>query len=483
VGEYQDANNDAAAVVVPITGGVSGAGVETAPADVNSNPAADLVDVACPAAGSCEGVGEYDTTAGVQQNMVVPITGGVPGTATGVALPADTSAYAYMTFSGLSCSSSVLCVAAGSYYGSGNYEQPAVMQITGAGATAVESASPANANTSPAYAAFSVDYGSPVACVPSGPCLATGYYSTAANEEAFSGLVAEISANGGVGSTVTTPAPADVETSGPNGVGPEDYPYYGTACTASGSCLATGGYFQNLGHYLPYMLSEQAPLTISSSSPTGATQGSAYQATLMAAGAWGSYNWSISSGSLPAGLSLNQQTGVISGTPTGSGSSSFTVQVTGTGSPVQTATEALSLTVAQVAATTTTTNHAPPPTPTVKLLSSSTAVSGNRLGVKLACSGAACGGTVKLEVNKTVTVKRGKKRVRKHEMVVLGSVRYAVAIGGTKTLEVALNGAGKRALANAKNERLAVTVVATVAGGEQVSRRETISAVVKRKKR
>ncbi len=39
------------------------------------------------------------------------------------------------------------------------------------------------------------------------------------------------------------------------------------------------------------------------------------------------YNWTVSAGSLPAGLSLNAQTGVISGTPTTGGTHSFTLRI------------------------------------------------------------------------------------------------------------------------------------------------------------
>ena len=51
-------------------------------------------------------------------------------------------------------------------------------------------------------------------------------------------------------------------------------------------------------------------------------------AILSATGGTGAYTWSIASGSLPSGLSLNPQGGVISGTPTAQGSSTFTVKVT-----------------------------------------------------------------------------------------------------------------------------------------------------------
>ena len=58
------------------------------------------------------------------------------------------------------------------------------------------------------------------------------------------------------------------------------------------------------------------------------------------------YSWRISSGALPAGLILNSTMGTISGTPTSEGTINFTVQATDTGPPVQTASRALSLTIA-----------------------------------------------------------------------------------------------------------------------------------------
>jgi hypothetical protein len=61
--------------------------------------------------------------------------------------------------------------------------------------------------------------------------------------------------------------------------------------------------------------------------PNGA-QGVPYSATLGAAGGSPPYTWSITTGTLPAGLSLDPNSGVISGTPTTPGASPFTVQVT-----------------------------------------------------------------------------------------------------------------------------------------------------------
>ncbi|PSH04763.1 MAG: hypothetical protein CXZ00_05165 [Acidobacteria bacterium] len=53
-----------------------------------------------------------------------------------------------------------------------------------------------------------------------------------------------------------------------------------------------------------------------------------YTATLQITGGTAPYSWSVSSGSLPAGLTLTGATGTISGTPTTSGTSAFTVVAT-----------------------------------------------------------------------------------------------------------------------------------------------------------
>lgn len=69
-------------------------------------------------------------------------------------------------------------------------------------------------------------------------------------------------------------------------------------------------------------------LVISGTLP-GGQQGVAYSSSaLSASGGHGGNVWSIASGSLPSGLSLNSSTGEVAGTPTVSGTFSFTVRVT-----------------------------------------------------------------------------------------------------------------------------------------------------------
>src|SRR5262249_28755576 len=91
-----------------------------------------------------------------------------------------------------------------------------------------------------------------------------------------------------------------------------------------------------------------SPLTITTTTLPAATVGAAYTTTLTATGGTPPYSWSIASGTLPAGLTLAASTGVISGTPTTAGASSFTVQVTS--AAWDSATAPLSITVNTAAA-------------------------------------------------------------------------------------------------------------------------------------
>jgi Zn finger protein HypA/HybF involved in hydrogenase expression len=58
-----------------------------------------------------------------------------------------------------------------------------------------------------------------------------------------------------------------------------------------------------------------------------ATAGTAYSATMKVTGGAAPFTFSLTSGSLPAGLTLNTSTGVISGTPTTVGTANFTIKV------------------------------------------------------------------------------------------------------------------------------------------------------------
>jgi hypothetical protein len=84
------------------------------------------------------------------------------------------------------------------------------------------------------------------------------------------------------------------------------------------------------------------PLTITTTALPNATDGTAYSATITATGGAAPYSFSVTSGTLPIGLSLSN-VGVLSGAPSVYGTFNFTVTATDSSSPVQSAPVALTL--------------------------------------------------------------------------------------------------------------------------------------------
>ncbi|MGV1909782.1 putative Ig domain-containing protein [Agrobacterium vitis] len=76
---------------------------------------------------------------------------------------------------------------------------------------------------------------------------------------------------------------------------------------------------------------------------TAATVGTAYSETVTASGGTSPYTYAVSSGTLPAGMSLNTSTGEISGTPTTAGSASFTISATDANSATSSASYSLAV--------------------------------------------------------------------------------------------------------------------------------------------
>jgi len=75
-------------------------------------------------------------------------------------------------------------------------------------------------------------------------------------------------------------------------------------------------------------IATEGALQITTTSLPDGTINVEYTAPVQAVGGTNSYTWDISAGVLPAGLTLDTNTGVIAGTPTAKGDFSFTVKVT-----------------------------------------------------------------------------------------------------------------------------------------------------------
>jgi large repetitive protein len=86
-------------------------------------------------------------------------------------------------------------------------------------------------------------------------------------------------------------------------------------------------------------------VAISTPSLPGGMVGLAYTTTIAATGGLSPYTFSVTTGTLPAGLTLTPSTGAISGAPTAPGSSTFTVQVADSETQVVTATQSYTITI------------------------------------------------------------------------------------------------------------------------------------------
>ncbi|MGB7172861.1 MAG: Ig domain-containing protein, partial [Candidatus Acidiferrales bacterium] len=91
----------------------------------------------------------------------------------------------------------------------------------------------------------------------------------------------------------------------------------------------------------------QAPssLQINTTSLLGGVVGQGYSVALQASGGSPGYSWSVASGQFPPGLALDSASGAIGGIPTATGQFSFAMQVSDSATPMNTASQSLSITI------------------------------------------------------------------------------------------------------------------------------------------
>ena len=132
----------------------------------------------------------------------------------------------------------------------------------------------------------------------------TGTNFTGATSVSFGGASASFTVNSATSIIATSPA----------GTGTVDV----VVTNSSGSSATSAA---DRFTYIPTLI-------LSPVSLPAATAETAYSQTLTASGGTAPYTYAVSSGALPAGISLNPTTGVLSGTPTAAGSFSFTITAT-----------------------------------------------------------------------------------------------------------------------------------------------------------
>jgi hypothetical protein len=97
---------------------------------------------------------------------------------------------------------------------------------------------------------------------------------------------------------------------------------------SSGSFHPTAAGQQLLAQVVQNTIEQFPPVVITPPGLPAGTAGQPYAGTLYATGGIAPYDWSVVAGSLPGGLSLDAATGVISGTPLGTGGSAVDLTAT-----------------------------------------------------------------------------------------------------------------------------------------------------------
>jgi hypothetical protein len=437
VGEYFDTSIHRQAMVATETGGIFAAATEvTLPANAGTSPNAYLDGISCSSAGNCTAVGDYEDSSNNYQAMVATETGGSFGTATEVTPPANAGSDPEAMLYGVSCTSVGNCTADGQYYDTSNHYQAMVVTETGGSfAAATEVTPPANAGTNP----FASLWG--ISCSSAGSCTAAGRYDDSSNH-AQAMVTTEAGGSFGTATEVTLPANA--------GTNPGAF-LFGIGCSSAGICTAVGRYEDASSHSQAMVVSSVPSLALTSASLPSGIVDRKYSASLSASGGVESYTYSISSGKLPRGLSLDSSTGVISGTPKSAGTTSITFEVADPGPPAQQAGAVLSLTIVG---------------PKIVIASKRVVLAGKTLvaPVKLTCKTETCSGSVELQGKST-----------KAHRVVVASARYRLAKGKNKTFDLDLTPTGQSVLATVAEKPLHETIVATVMGGRTVKRNVLVS--------
>ena len=209
----------------------------TAPANASSEPKVLFDWGACPTAGYCAGVGSYKDENENEEAMAATRIDGAWGQAVQITLPPGAAMSGQKAGFGfpepsVACTEPGECVAVGHYIKEGGGEAAMVVAETGGvWGTASEIKSPSDAASNPQASLGSL------ACPAAGSCVARGEYSDE-NGDREAMVAVETNGSWGKASAITLPANAASSS--------RSYVFRSfsgsVACSAAGSCVATGEY-------------------------------------------------------------------------------------------------------------------------------------------------------------------------------------------------------------------------------------------------
>jgi hypothetical protein len=229
----------------------------------------DFYSVSCTAPGNCVAAGGYSDTANHAQAMVITERRGHWGQATEVTPPANAAAIPSALLTAVACPRSGSCVAVGRYMTMAGITTPmGVVQHNGHWPRATPIKQPSDS------AGTFIDING-LSCAGTGKCVAVGEYFITKDTQIHPVSVTESGGHWNAGTRVKAVPPGAVGAV-----------LRGVSCTATGSCVAVGDYFNAAGAELPYSLIRSASGRWSSAVtvrlPTGALTGGSEFAALNA---------------------------------------------------------------------------------------------------------------------------------------------------------------------------------------------------------
>src|SRR5207245_1270004 len=101
-----------------------------------------------------------------------------------------------------------------------------------------------------------------------------------------------------------------------------------TAATSNFTITATDSASRTGNRAYSLAIGSAVTVTLTPTTLPNGTVGTAYSQTIVASGGTSPYTYATTAGTLPAGVTLNSSTGVLSGTPTTAATSNFTITAT-----------------------------------------------------------------------------------------------------------------------------------------------------------
>ena len=238
VGSYVTSQGARQGVFVTQSGGLWGQGTEVSP-PADAKQIGSFNSVACPGAGECVAVGDYENSSGDNQALIATSSAGGPVTGLEAPLPQDAAAatsnagFAGSQLNAVSCPSASTCVAVGTYYDNHGVLQGLLLRESGSGWTATRAPLPAGAENpaDPNYFDLTA-----VACPAADNCSAVGYYPGASSSQ--QGVLLTLA--NGTWSNQQLSLPSDAAQN-------PGVQLASVACVSSGNCTAAGSYTDSSG--------------------------------------------------------------------------------------------------------------------------------------------------------------------------------------------------------------------------------------------